>query len=1192
MPRVRRNEWNFAANAARLISDILAEDDYSTSPLGHAEPELSEFRGARRLDIVIFQRADPLEPIITAETKVPWAADGRSPYNFSLIEAAHAKASRVGALYFITWNVRRVVVWKTDDPGVALIRRVVFDKELIPERLSSPSDLDSPAVQEGLRNGVRELVGFLHSLVTGPPAPAFLPLDRLFIATIEAALDFPIEATANAIQERMGRVSAKRDIERWMRDVQGWVVSRSTEADNIERAARFTCYVLVNRLCFYNALRRKYEQLPRLAVANNISTGERLEQRLNRAFREAERFTGNYETVFQGDFGDRIPFFADDATSAWRELIRSLDRYDFAHINVDVIGAMYEQLIKPSERHRFGQHYTKPTVVDLINSFVIGTGRETILDPACGGGTFLVRAYARKSHLDPTEDHTQLLEAIYGCDVLNYACHLSIINLAIRDLIDDDNFPRIHTGDFLRFVPGETFSTQPVRIQAGGLISETRNIVVNEGQFDAVIGNPPYIQAREMSAEDRAVYYDQAVDEWPDYSWRRSSDIYAYFWTHAARLLTNNGYLALLTQAAWLDVDYGVPLQEWMLDQFRIIAILETEAEPWFTGARVATAVTVLQREHGEARRRNNTVRFVQFRKRLSEVLGDYSVEQDRQTASEQLRDAILAESSDAENNNYRIRTISQRELEQLGVNEEGAYVGSKWGRYLRATSTLYRLQRQHSDRFVPLSRLASIQRGTTTNCDAFFLVKNVSAEALGSIHNAQQFRERYGVSRNQVADGHISIIRRRDNVAFALESRYLVPILRTARDYSWFNTAHVGSDYFAISIPENRAAVSRLAETYIRAGERERWHLSPSFRSVEGNWYTLRNATQIAPILFIKTMQYTPLVLLNDDGLLANQRLYNVHPHQGINELALSAVLNSTLFACERYAAVKALGREAAIDVEVFSARAFLTADITRYTDTMIGRLEETMRQLTQREVGPLLEEVLIHAGHAEAKAYIEHNSVNSGVWPAELRDETRQQLDRLVLSGLGVDESDIPQIQEGLYNDLTEHVRKLRLLELEAQINRRGASVGTDPSPRQLADEIWAQLIETETIQPRAIPDDFVDNSTELLSIHIPVGRVSVGSRSLFDQGRFFCLVGRTRVEFDTEDQMKYATFLANLGIAGTMEIPFDDDVCQTALQQMTQYLDEVTEVFSAAAAEITGEGELQRRIVREGIRRITRT
>ena len=179
----------------------------------------------------------------------------------------------------------------------------------------------------------------------------------------------------------------------------------------------------MNRLCFYNALRRKYSQLPRLVAPNNISTGEALRRKLTKSFADAERFTGNYETVFDGDFGDTLPFLSDEAVTEWRNLIHSLDHYDFAHIGLDVIGAMYEQLIKPAERHRYGQHYTQPSIVDLIMSFASSTGHERVLDPGCGGGTFLVRAYARKAFLDGTQDHSGLLESLYGRDILNYACH-------------------------------------------------------------------------------------------------------------------------------------------------------------------------------------------------------------------------------------------------------------------------------------------------------------------------------------------------------------------------------------------------------------------------------------------------------------------------------------------------------------------------------------------------------------------------------------------------------------------------------------------------------------------------------------------------------------------------------------------------------------------------------------------------
>ena len=49
MARLRSNEWNFAHRVAALLSTILAEPTLQASAMGHAEPELTEFRGARRL---------------------------------------------------------------------------------------------------------------------------------------------------------------------------------------------------------------------------------------------------------------------------------------------------------------------------------------------------------------------------------------------------------------------------------------------------------------------------------------------------------------------------------------------------------------------------------------------------------------------------------------------------------------------------------------------------------------------------------------------------------------------------------------------------------------------------------------------------------------------------------------------------------------------------------------------------------------------------------------------------------------------------------------------------------------------------------------------------------------------------------------------------------------------------------------
>ena len=79
------------------------------------------------------------------------------------------------------------------------------------------------------------------------------------------------------------------------------------------------------------------------------------------------------------------------------------------------------------------------------------------MDPACGGGTFLVRAYARKKELSPVRKHVQLLSDLFGVDISHFATHLTTINLATRDLIDQENYPQIARSDFFDVGAHKTF---------------------------------------------------------------------------------------------------------------------------------------------------------------------------------------------------------------------------------------------------------------------------------------------------------------------------------------------------------------------------------------------------------------------------------------------------------------------------------------------------------------------------------------------------------------------------------------------------------------------------------------------------------------------------------------------------------------------------------------------------------------
>ena len=191
--------------------------------------------------------------------------------------------------------------------------------------------------------------------------------------------------------------------------------------------------------------------MPTISFGPLENTGERIQAALNGFFKQAMFASGDYETVYASttDFAETLPFVSEVALAGWRTLIEHIDAYDFTRLNYDIVGRVFERLISPSERHRYGQHYTMPDLVDLINGFCIRQADAKVADPACGGGTFLVRAYARKKQMGGGKlTHAQLLEQLYGVDISPFAAHLALINLAARDLDSEPNYPLVAVEDF------------------------------------------------------------------------------------------------------------------------------------------------------------------------------------------------------------------------------------------------------------------------------------------------------------------------------------------------------------------------------------------------------------------------------------------------------------------------------------------------------------------------------------------------------------------------------------------------------------------------------------------------------------------------------------------------------------------------------------------------------------------------
>jgi type I restriction-modification system DNA methylase subunit len=232
-----------------------------------------------------------------------------------------------------------------------------------------------------------------------------------------------------------------------------------------------------------------FKRLRKFQIPADVQTGAAFKNLVGEFLKNARTITRDYETIFGGnEFGDVLPFISDSAVDAWRDLSAGTDDFDFTQLGFEIIGQIFERLLSTEERHKFGQHYTRSEVVDLINAFCIRDADATVFDPACGGGTFLVRAYARKKLLGAgTLTHQELLPQLIGNDISAYPAHLTTINLATRDLIDKANYPFVLRGDFFDLAPGQVAFTLPL---SGNLELTDQTIP----DIDAFVGNPPYIR--------------------------------------------------------------------------------------------------------------------------------------------------------------------------------------------------------------------------------------------------------------------------------------------------------------------------------------------------------------------------------------------------------------------------------------------------------------------------------------------------------------------------------------------------------------------------------------------------------------------------------------------------------------------------------------------------------------------------
>ena len=288
----------------------------------------------------------------------------------------------------------------------------------------------------------------------------------------------------------------------WAAQEQQWNFDRDNPnswRETIDRAARSMVYVLSNRILFYQAVQSRCG-LPELKLPRRANSPKKALEYLHKSFQEAVHATGDYEPVFfpeSREWAAEVALSGVNSLEAWGRFIRAVERFHFKEIPTDILGHTFQKLIGPEERQKFGQYYTDENIVDVINAFCIRKAEATVLDPACGSGTFLVRAYYRKYQLDKRLSNQELISDLYGCDINPFPAHLATLNLAARNITEAENYPRIVRKNFFATERGKTFCELP------DILDHEEREQIKLPLLDAVIGNPPYVRQEQIPQEIR-----------------------------------------------------------------------------------------------------------------------------------------------------------------------------------------------------------------------------------------------------------------------------------------------------------------------------------------------------------------------------------------------------------------------------------------------------------------------------------------------------------------------------------------------------------------------------------------------------------------------------------------------------------------------------------------------------------------
>lgn len=229
-------------------------------------------------------------------------------------------------------------------------------------------------------------------------------------------------------------------------------------------------------------------------------------------------------------FEERLPLASFD--SKMRTILLNCSALDWGTISPAIFGSMFQGVMDSGKRRNLGAHYTSErNILKLISPLFLDDlkaefekaktnekklrelhlkiSKMRFLDPACGCGNFLIVIYRELRLLE-----LEILKILYGTQQVFNISDLILCNVNQFAGIEYEEFPAQITKVAMWLIDhqmnmlcsrefGEYFVRLPLRASAniahGDALELDWNDVVLKDELSYIIGNPPFVGARQMS---------------------------------------------------------------------------------------------------------------------------------------------------------------------------------------------------------------------------------------------------------------------------------------------------------------------------------------------------------------------------------------------------------------------------------------------------------------------------------------------------------------------------------------------------------------------------------------------------------------------------------------------------------------------------------------------------------------------